>query len=467
MYFSRWLRTDVLGCAGTLKVATLPGVRALHHANPRKGLRRNPARTPKVATLPRVQSLDHANPWEGLRVTPKSCNFASRSVARPRQSMRRVARHAEKLQLYLAFSRSTTPIHGKGCASRRRVRKKVAPLPRVRSLDHANPWERLHVTPKSCNFTSRSVARPRQSMGRVARHAESNSTSRSVVRPRQSMGRVARHAEKLQLYLAFSRSTTQIHGKGCASRRRVDKKLQLYLAFGRSTTPIHGTGYASRRKVATLPRVRSLDHANPWEGLRVAPKSSEKVAPLPRVRSLDHANPWERLHVTPKSCNFTSRSVARPRKGCASRRRVGKKLQLYLALGRSTTPIHGKGGALPRKVATLPRVQSLDHANPWYGLFAVDTLQLYLACARSSTPIHGKGCIPDRWHGAGSGFRKKDNTPRCREVGYKSGTPLMYSVYYALIDCNILYVYFSVDGICRNRQGNENKKKKKPELIVC
>ena len=71
-----------------------------------------------------------------LRVAPKSCNFTSRSVARPRQSMVRVARHAEKLQLYFAFARSTTPIHGKGCASRR----KVATLLRVRALDHANPW---------------------------------------------------------------------------------------------------------------------------------------------------------------------------------------------------------------------------------------------------------------------------------------------------------------------------------------
>ena len=35
-----------------------------------------------------------------------------------------------------------------------------------------------------------------------------------------------------------------------------------------------------------------------------------------------------------------------------------------------------------------------------------DKVQLYLAFERSTTPIHGKGCIPDRWHGAGSGFRK-------------------------------------------------------------
>ena len=114
-HFSRWLRTDVLGCAGTVKVATLPRARTLDHANPRKGLRGNPAGTPQVATLPRVRALDHDNPWKGLHVAPKSCNFTSRSRARPRQCMERVARHAQKLQLCLAFAPSTTPIHGKGC----------------------------------------------------------------------------------------------------------------------------------------------------------------------------------------------------------------------------------------------------------------------------------------------------------------------------------------------------------------
>ena len=75
--------------------------------------------------------------------TPKMCNFTSRSVARPRQSMGRVARGAGKLE-------------------------KVAILPRVRAFDHANPWEGLRVTPTRCHFTTRSRARPRQSMVRVA-----------------------------------------------------------------------------------------------------------------------------------------------------------------------------------------------------------------------------------------------------------------------------------------------------------
>ena len=115
MYFSRWLRTDVLGCAGTLEVATLPRVRTLDHANPRKGLRGNPAGTRKVATLPRVRTLDHANPRQGMRgnsagpqkiatlprvralawgayMLLKNSNFTSRSRIRPRQSRQRVAR---------------------------------------------------------------------------------------------------------------------------------------------------------------------------------------------------------------------------------------------------------------------------------------------------------------------------------------------------------------------------------------
>ena len=105
--------------AGTLKVATLPRVRTLDHANPRKRLRGNPAGTLKVATLPRVRTIDHANPRKRLHGNPAG-----------------------------------TP--------------KVAPLPRVRALDHANPRRGLHGAPKSCNFTSRSRARPRQSTQRVA-----------------------------------------------------------------------------------------------------------------------------------------------------------------------------------------------------------------------------------------------------------------------------------------------------------
>ena len=136
---------------------------------------REPCGNPKSCNLTsRSQARPRQSPPRVAREpcgAPKSCNFTSRSVAQPHQSMQRVARGPDKLQLYLAFGRSTTPIHGKGCAVRRKVGKR-------------------------CNFTSR-----------------------SRVRPPQSMVRVARHAEKLQLYLAFARSTTPIHGKGCIPDR--------------------------------------------------------------------------------------------------------------------------------------------------------------------------------------------------------------------------------------------------------
>ena len=149
---------------------------------------------------------------------------------------------------------------------------------------------------------------------------------------------------------------------------RHPKKLQLYLAFGRSTTRIHAKGCASPLKVATLPRVRALDHANPRKGLCGSPAGTPKAATLPRVRALDHANPRKGLRVAPKSCNFTSRAGARLRESMQRVARHPKKLQLYLAFGRSTTRIHAKGCASPLKVATLPRVRAFDHANPRKGL---------------------------------------------------------------------------------------------------
>ena len=83
---------------------------------------------------------------------------------------------------------------------------------------------RLRGNPKSSNFTSRSCARPRQSPQTAAPepcgNLEScNFTSRSGARPRQSTQRVARRPDKLQLYLAFGRSTTPIHAKGCIPDR--------------------------------------------------------------------------------------------------------------------------------------------------------------------------------------------------------------------------------------------------------
>ena len=58
----------------------------------------SPSTTP--ITLLCVFTFDLANPWEGLRVTPKMCDFTTRSVA---------------------FSRSTRPIHRKNRAATQKL----------------------------------------------------------------------------------------------------------------------------------------------------------------------------------------------------------------------------------------------------------------------------------------------------------------------------------------------------------
>ena len=215
---SFWLQTDVPSCVGTLKITSSRRVRALDqkaarepcgnpkscnftsssytHANPRKGLRGNPAGTPEVATLPRVtpkiatlfrvRAHDHANPCKGLRVTPASCNFTSRRAldhANPRKGC------ASRLKA-ATLPRVRTLDHAnprKGCASR----LKIATLLR-RPCAHANPCKSLRVTPASCNFTSRSCARPCQSTQRLRVTPKScNFTPRSCARPRGSLQRVA------------------------------------------------------------------------------------------------------------------------------------------------------------------------------------------------------------------------------------------------------------------------------------
>ena len=142
-----------------------------------------------------------------FRGNPKSSNFTSRSYTRPRQSPQRIAREPGG-------------------------------------------------NPKSSNFTSRSDTRPRQSPQRVAQEQSSNFTSRSRARPRQSTQRVAREpcGNPESCNLAFARSTTRIHAKGCASRLRV----------------------------ATLPRVRALDHANPRKGLHSRSMASVLAPALER-----------------------------------------------------------------------------------------------------------------------------------------------------------------------------------------
>ena len=75
----------------------------------------------------------------------------------------------------LTFSPSTTPIT----------------LLCIFTFDLANPWEGLRVTPKMCHFTTRSVARPRQSIAKIERARKScNFTSRSVTRPGQSIVKI-------------------------------------------------------------------------------------------------------------------------------------------------------------------------------------------------------------------------------------------------------------------------------------
>ena len=157
------------------------------------------------------------------------------------------------------FSPSTTPIT----------------LLCVFTFDLANPWEGLRVTPKMCHFTTRSVARPGQSIAKIERPRKScNFTSRSVTRPGQSIVKIEHHASH----------------------------------------------HASRsEKCVTLPRVFDFDLSNPWEGLRVAPKmchfTTRSVAFSRSTRPIHCKN--RGVERFDKMCNFTSRSVPRPRQSIA------------------------------------------------------------------------------------------------------------------------------------------------------
>ena len=131
-----------------------------------------------------------------------------------------------------------------------------------------------------------------------------------------------------------------------------------------------------------------FDLSNPWEGLRVAPKmyhfTTRSVAFSPKTRPIHCKNRGaERFD---KMCNFTSRSVPRPRQS------IVKIDALRLTLG---------------KCVILPRVFDFDLSNPWEGVTRhADDVSFYEAFGRSTRPIHGKGCIPDGGVGAGSRFRK-------------------------------------------------------------
>ena len=195
---------------------------------------------------------------------------------------------------------------------------------------------------KRCNFTSRSCVRPRQSLGKVARVPPKCATLPRVqsLRPRP-------------IHCNF----------GCVTPNG-RKMMQLYLAFVRSTTPIPGKGCSCPPKCATLPRGPV---ARPRQSIVIFVASRQTVG---------------------KRCNFTLRSCVRPRQSLGKVARVRQNVQLYLAVSRSTTPIHcnfryvmpngpkkmqlylafvrlttripGKG---LRVMAT--RERALDHANPW------------------------------------------------------------------------------------------------------
>ena len=121
----------------------------------------------KCVILRRVQSRPR-QPVAKIERARKSCNFTSRSVTRPGQSIVKIERHASRLEKCatlprvfdielsnrvarhayshfttrsVAFNRSTRPIHCKNRGAER--------------FD------------KMCNFTSRSVPRPRQSIVKI------------------------------------------------------------------------------------------------------------------------------------------------------------------------------------------------------------------------------------------------------------------------------------------------------------
>ena len=153
----------------------------------------------------------------GRSTTPLHCNFRyvapngwknvqlylafSPSTTPIHCKNRCVAPHGWKnVQLYLAFLRLTWPIPGKGCASRR----KCVILRRVQTLDQPIHCKNRCAAPhgrKKCNFTTRSVARPGQSIAKI-------DAWRLTV------------WKNVQLYLAVLRLTWPIPGKGCAFPRK-------------------------------------------------------------------------------------------------------------------------------------------------------------------------------------------------------------------------------------------------------
>ena len=112
----------------------------------------------------------------------------------------------EKLQLYLAFGRLTTPNPGKGCAGHRKVGKNVQFYLAFLRLTTRIPGKGCSCPPK-CR-------------------------------------------QNVQLYLAFLHSTTPILGKGCASPPKCRQNEQPFPALLILTTPIPGRVARVRQSVA-------------------------------------------------------------------------------------------------------------------------------------------------------------------------------------------------------------------------
>ena len=134
------------------------------------------------------------------------------------------------------------------------------------------------------------------------------------------------------------------------------------VAFSPSTRPIHCKNRGAER-LEKMCNFTSRSVPRPRQSIVKIERGasrSEKCATFLRVFTFDLANPWEGLRVTPKMCHFTSRSVARPGEKCVILRRVQSRS--VPRPGQSIVKIEAPNGW--KKCATLPRVQSLDHANP-------------------------------------------------------------------------------------------------------
>ena len=133
----------------------------------------------------------------------------------------------------------------------------------------ADMWEKM------CNYTARSCIRPRQSMGGVACGPKiCNFILRSVVRPRQPI-------------VIFDKSRQTV-GKNCnftshSCVLRVAPTSCHFTTRSRARPRQSGRVAHHDQNVQLLPCVQALDHANPWEGLPVAPTLTIFAKPLLQI----------------------------------------------------------------------------------------------------------------------------------------------------------------------------------------